>query len=430
MGGAGAWHIGAHYADRWDVVHAGAGFAETARYNRLTPDKYPVWYEQKLWGLYDVPGYARNLLNVPVIAYSGEIDKQKQAADLMQAELKTHGLELTHIIGPNMPHKYDPGSRDKVLALIKEALAKRKPPREIHFQTRTLRYPSMHWFKATGLEEHWAEARADGSYTFEGGALKITLATENITALEIDPAAMGLVRPESRKSIRPASIAVSLDGQELAAKPGEPIAFHKTEGGWKAGAPAGARRKKPGLQGPIDDAFMAPFLCVEPTGEALNPAVGRWVEFELAHFKDRWRALFRGDAPSKKADAVTKTDLQDHNLILWGDPRSNPAIAKILPDLPIEWGSEIKAAGKSYAAAHHVPILIFPNPLNPERYIVINSGPTFREGHDGTNSQQNPKLPDWAIIDLTEPPSATAPGKIVAADFFGETWDWKTPPNE
>jgi dienelactone hydrolase len=28
MGGAGAWHLGAHYADRWAVVHAGPGFGE------------------------------------------------------------------------------------------------------------------------------------------------------------------------------------------------------------------------------------------------------------------------------------------------------------------------------------------------------------------------------------------------------------------
>ncbi|MFP6886304.1 MAG: prolyl oligopeptidase family serine peptidase, partial [Opitutales bacterium] len=52
MGGAGAWHLGARYADKWAVVHAGAGFAETARYNRLAKKDYPPWYEQRLWGLH------------------------------------------------------------------------------------------------------------------------------------------------------------------------------------------------------------------------------------------------------------------------------------------------------------------------------------------------------------------------------------------
>ena len=40
MGGAGAWHIGAHYTDHFCAIHTGAGFAETARYNGLTPETF------------------------------------------------------------------------------------------------------------------------------------------------------------------------------------------------------------------------------------------------------------------------------------------------------------------------------------------------------------------------------------------------------
>jgi pimeloyl-ACP methyl ester carboxylesterase len=29
MGGAGAWHLGLHYPDRWAAIEAGAGFNET-----------------------------------------------------------------------------------------------------------------------------------------------------------------------------------------------------------------------------------------------------------------------------------------------------------------------------------------------------------------------------------------------------------------
>ena len=66
--------------------------------------------------------------------------------------------------------------------------------------------------------------------------------------------------------------------------------------------------------------------------------------------------------------------------------------------------------------------MIYPNPLAPDRYVVFNSGPTFREGHDRTNSLQNPKLPDWAIIDLTQMPDSNSPGKILSAGFFDEHW--------
>ena len=47
-----------------DAVHTGAGFADVKRYQKLTPDKYPVAYEQTMWGFYDVPDYARNFMNV------------------------------------------------------------------------------------------------------------------------------------------------------------------------------------------------------------------------------------------------------------------------------------------------------------------------------------------------------------------------------
>jgi len=78
-----------------------------------------------------------------------------------------------------------------------------------------------------------------------------------------------------------------------------------------------------------------------------------------------------------------------------------------------------------------VPSLIYPSGYHHfERpdYFVLNSGLTFREGHDRTNSQQNPKLPDWAIIDITQPPDAFAPGRIHDADFFDEQWKLKRQP--
>jgi hypothetical protein len=67
-------------------------------------------------------------------------------------------------------------------------------------------------------------------------------------------------------------------------------------------------------------------------------------------------------------------------------------------------------------------VMIYPNPLQPSRYLVVNSGPTYREGHDASNSVQTPKLPDWAIIDLSVPPDALAPGRVAAVDFFDESW--------
>ena len=53
---------------------------------------------------------------------------------------------------------------------------------------------------------------------------------------------------------------------------------------------------------------------------------------------------------------------------------------------------------------------------------MLNSGFTFREGSNTTNSQQTPKLPDWAVIDINTPPGAKWPGLVVDAGFFDERW--------
>jgi hypothetical protein len=95
----------------------------------------------------------------------------------------------------------------------------------------------------------------------------------------------------------------------------------------------------------------------------------------------------------------------------------------VLPKLPIRWSQDALTFGRtSYSAADHVPVFIYPNPLNPERYIVVNSSFTFRAGSAQSNALQTPRLPDWAVIDVRTPPDLSAPGAVVNAGFFDEQW--------
>ena len=73
-------------------------------------------------------------------------------------------------------------------------------------------------------------------------------------------------------------------------------------------------------------------------------------------------------------------------------------------------------------SATHAPVLIYPNPLNPKRYVVINSGFTFSRFGHMSNATQTPKLPDWALVDMCQPYNAGNPGCIAAAGFFDERW--------
>ena len=87
--------------------------------------------------------------------------------------------------------------------------------------------------------------------------------------------------------------------------------------------------KLPGLQGPIDDAFMDRFIMVRPTGKPMNLAVGKWVRREMNHAITEWHRQFRGKAILMDDEEVFHCDVTEANLILWGDPKSNSFIAKI-----------------------------------------------------------------------------------------------------
>ena len=428
MGGAGCWQFAVHYADRWVAANPGAGFSESADFLKVFQDETlkPTWYEQKLWGLYDCTDYAMNLYHCPTVAYSGEIDKQKQAADMMEAAMARDGLDLLHIIGPQMGHKYDPASAAEVerrLASIVELGRDRVPP-TIHFTTRTLRYNRMGWVTVDALGEHWKPAHVDA---WEVAEDSIELITENVTALTLSMPA-GWCPLEATE---PVSLLV--DDQELLGPPPKSdrswtVSLHREGEKWEMnGLPAEQLRKRHGLQGPIDDAFMDSFIFVRPSGECRSAAVDKWVRAEMEHAIVHWRRHFRGEARVKLDTEITEADIASSNLVLWGDDQANMILKSIADKLPIAWSADNVTAGPHvYPSEHHAPILIHPNPRNPNRYVVLNSSFTFREYDYLNNARQTPKLPDWAIVDVRTPPNSRWPGKIVAADFFGE--DWKLRP--
>jgi pimeloyl-ACP methyl ester carboxylesterase len=424
MGGAGAWHIGAHYTDRWVAVSPGAGFVDVARYQGITPDRMPEWYVQRLWGLYDVPDYVRNLFNTNVIAYSGELDKQREAAVIMEEAFEKEGRKLAHLIGPGVEHKYEPDTLKELLKRLDAILAngRQQYPPEVHLQTRTLRYPRREWVAAEGLEEHWKDSRIDGEKTSD--VLKLT--TANVNRLKV------LVPPAWSK------LPISLDQQRFSQMQSNgwmhPI-FVKEQNRWRLMGPDEQDtrlRKGRGFQGPIDDAFLSRFTVIVPTKKSSNIVFQNWCDYELEHFRNRWRALMRGDLLVQR-DVDAENDLPGGNLILWGDAESNVVIRRLREKLPVRFDGDTWSLGDTtYDGNRFVPLCVFPRPDKPGTnadYIVLNSGLTFREAHDRTNSQQNPKLPDWAIIDITQPPNASSPGRIHDADFFDEHWQLKRRPN-
>ncbi|QDT52935.1 Prolyl oligopeptidase family protein [Caulifigura coniformis] len=453
MGGAGVWQMTVHYPDRFFASTPGAGFSETPEFLKVFQQETlspPAW-EQTLWNLYDAPGWVGNLRMMPTIAYSGEIDKQKQAADVMAAACEKEGITLTHLIGPQTAHKLHPDSKAEIERRLVE-IAKRADavPAKVDFTTYSLRYNRCDWVTIHGMNEHWKPARIQAAVV--NGALQVL--TDNVSEFEIHlpSGSADLLSPTSSIEIGPIGWTPRTDNPRdkagLYALAGagrwqpttdrsirvrvhwrEPGAWSKMAGFWAGPSEASGLRKRHGLQGPIDDAFMDSFLFVKPTGKPLNDAVGKWADSEFNHAVTHWRQQMRGDARVKSDSEITDADIAAHNLVLWGDPQSNSLLARVLPKLPVTWSAEgVTVNGQKYEAGSRVPVLIYPNPLNPNRYVVLNSSFTYREYDYLNNARQTPKLPDWAVIDIRTPVNSRYPGKIEAAGFFDESWRFKSAP--
>lgn len=469
MGGAAAWHLAVHYPDRWFAATPGAGFSETPEFLRVFQDETlePAWFEQKLWQYYDCPVWVRNLRMLPTIAYSGALDKQKQAADAMAraswALPEGERFELTHLVAPDTGHQIAPAERAEIERRLDILDARRSPapPRHVSFTTTTLRYPGAHWITIEALREHWVPSTIHGrladdsivltvepgvqqfSIHFDTDALPAHVDTLQVAIHEADTSA-----PVASQAIpapngpRPANsrVATPVVGGSME-WPDSLLVNRSSDHSWHARfrrvadhwervsplePPAPGLRKRHQLQGPIDDAFLGPFLFVRPSGAGYHPTTDAWVEAELQHALQQWARQMRGEVRIKASADVTAEDLRRYHLVLWGDPRSNPTIAQVLGQLPLRWDENtVRVGDREFPGGAHVPLMIYPNPLAPEKYVVLNSSFTYREYDYLNNARQVPKLPDWAVIDITTAANARWPGRIADADFFDEQWQLK-----
>ncbi|MEP6756960.1 MAG: hypothetical protein ABJA67_15755, partial [Chthonomonadales bacterium] len=279
------------------------------------------------------------------------------------------------------------------------------------------------WLVLQALEHHWQRADVLAKVTASD---EVEITATNVKAMTIAPPvgvdgapiniAIFINRPRTAKT-DPTIIYKNYH-------PGRPIALLLTKDGWKI-QPLTGMHKSPGLQGPIDDALFSPIIAVRGTGAVINSASDTWLKSELDRFRTSWGIYFRGTLPEKQDTDITDEDIKTKNLYLFGDPSSNKILARIAGELPIKWTKDkISIGDKSYSTTDHLPMFIFPNPLNSEKYVVINTGMTFStKDMMGSNALQYPHLPDYAIIKF-DANHFTDDRKtdVQLAGFFDEEW--------
>jgi pimeloyl-ACP methyl ester carboxylesterase len=416
MGGEGAWHIALHYPDRFAAAEIGAGTWSSRV--QMTPgltdwqlQTLNIWEHMEQWAL--------NAFNLPLAGHDGDSDNQTPTVPLpppgtpnrgqLESSLKARAqLEKEGFIAEGEPdflkikgtpdiflisqktgHGTSPLVRQRLDAFLKEWGDKgQTSPDHIRFLTYTTRYNRDYWVSVEALDKLYERADMDAVRSDAGKSYQIK--TTNIARLV-------LRETKHAKSIR-------IDGQDLKVKAGPEITLAKSGSAWKVdrNGPLAGLHKVHALQGPIDDAFLDPFLLVRPTGTPWNDAVNRQSLRTLARFDRLWAKFFRGHPYVKDDKDVTEADFAKYHVVLFGDPGSNKWIAKMNGKLPVKWTKKtVTFAGKEYSAKDSFPAMVYPNPLHPSKYVVLNTGLTIvdREYNGDYGMAQ---LGDYAVVKVKE----------------------------
>ena len=425
MGGTGSWNLGAKFPDRFSCIAPVMGNTD---HEVLYVDREPLpepaesfkGLRRFLLAANDPITYAENLLNVPVFCGHGALDPivRVQHSQRMINRLKELGHHPVYGEFSKVHHGGFPQSfyDERWNWMLKQ---RRQPkPAKLRYKTTRLRYDGAYWLRIRQFEK-WGEiAEVQAEQAASG---EVRLQTVNVAVLSVLPERL-LAMPLETLTIR-------ADGQlAYQGPPRSSVRLEKVKGLWQVAGRASGLCKRKGLEGPVADAMLSPFLIVYGT-TAEEPLWNRVTRGEAESLAAEWERRYLAKPRLKPDREVTDEDLRAYNLLLYGGPEQNAVSAKILPGLPAEISRTGIRLGSLEFQGKGLGIRIcYPNPLNPDRYVVLNASLepfglwqiNNRFGNfTGWDPLDNWGWFDYAIFDDRTRGAETA----LCVGFFGPKWD-------
>lgn len=422
MGGTGTWHLATHYPDLFAGIAPAAGNTDfrvwAKKWGWTLMSQSPIrWIREFARAQTSPITFAENLFNVPVLTeHRSEdivvpVDHTRNMVNRLRA-IRHNNIE--YIEGPGGHSGFGTGTDPYKWLLSK----RRNPyPNRVLLKTDRLRYDKAYWLRIDGIEKPLAYALVDARKTATN---KFSISTRNLTSLTL------LFK---EPFVRPGSVRVNIDGVRITAEwNGGELSFVKQNSVWFEGRESGLRKKK-GLEGPIEDAFLSRFLVVY--GTTSPSPLERWaVRHEALDLNQQWQKRFLGPLRLKADSELTPEDIQDSNLILYGGPHANSITAQVMLKLPIRMQGKKVCLGNRLFEGDDVGLkMCYPNPLNPEKYVVIFAGTTWKSiyqinGRFGNwfdwIPYYNRNWMDFAIFD----DRTTIPETFLAFGFFNHLWEF------
>ncbi len=337
----------------------------------------------------------------PLVSVNQSREFVKLARDL--------GIEIAYYEVPGAGHYiyWEPDIFDKAWGWQK-AFRREPSPRRITYKTYSLEYDRAFWCRIVDFLRWGVPATIDVEVSPDGAA--ITASTENVRCFAIDTAAAPVKAAEDLR--------VTVNGRPRAARQAGPgcleILCDETpvpETPWPP-------RKRRGLTGPVEEAFDTPFVVV--AGTAGTPAQTERLAAQVEKWADEWDRFADGRPPVLLDSQVTEDIVRRRSLILFGTPETNRILARLQERLPIRIGEgRFEVAGKAYTGDDLGLVLCYPNPLNPERYVVVYAGQLYGE-KCGINHKHD-LLPDFIVFN-TRRFSYDDTNEHEVAGFFDMNW--------
>ena len=263
-------------------------------------------------------------------------------------------------------------------------------PTHVHLKSYSCRYDTAFWVGVLEYERWATPGEVDAQVDTDRNAINLT--TSNVARLSLDVARLmpGVLKPD-------ADLVVSANGQECFRgrhTEAEPLAISLRAGG-QTGAPAGLHKQR-GLCGPLEDVFSGPFRVVygckgsEEQTAALKALAQRWCS--------DWDVYADGLPAHYPETAVSEDVLAQYSIVLFGDPQTSELLARVADRLPVRILGEhaFEVGGQRYEGERLGLALCHPNPLAPERYLLVYTGEPMSR-HCGINHMFD-LAPDYMIF--------------------------------
>ena len=238
--------------------------------------------------------------------------------------------------------------------------SRQQRPQVVTLRTAELKYGVAYWLRLLEKDTSGEMAMIRGETR---GGNRVSMTSSNVNRFEILLPPLGY-RPGTELS-------VVLNGNEV-------FRGIPTGGALQLPAQSGETstaelRKTPGHEGPIVDAFGDGFLVVE--GTIGSGAERRQITKLARDLCANWKKAYFVDCPLKTDREITGSDIEEKNLVLFGTADTNAVVSRIAHRLPLSASSEgVCIAGRDFPGRNVGYALVYPNPLNPRRYVVVVGG--------------------------------------------------------